>query len=714
MKTSKRFLVVSTRYNNLGFISGLKSVLNQLLYAEKHQFTPVIYFNPWSNDFPDFNRQRLFADNQWLQYFQATAYSYEDILESISTVESSVSKRDLHFLSNEEMLYLDFGNPSSIYSGNYGFYYSKNIGDSSWLNEHRLKAQSLVNKYVKINPEYKVSLEKFLGSENSNRPLLGVVVNVIDDPAFANDLKTDLASFFNLIDIYVDEQPDCLILLVSDSKKNMAAFDKRYGARIKRLPLNDDSRSRALFSVLLLSECDFLIKDHSELGEFVLYFNPDLAYRDLRDTFKPLSSVGKASVGMQREIEKFRERWSVVKEKEGLSLKTFARLVVLYNPAIQIFLRFIDRYRFSNSIALRWIVIFIDFLKMVRAKSYVPMTRVKHRSFHAAKNIGADFYRYEDAPIKEYFEVRNSWDTNTGFFAYFMMALEQIKFSKTHELEPVVCFDEPHNHFYEPEYSKNMWENYFEPVSMISSSDLEKVEGRKVTFIDSTYHDRLGQYSDPPADLGSDLEFWFEAHRAQKAVLTKKYIKPKRFILDMVDRFHSECMSGEKVLGIHVRGTDKEVDQKGRRYEAEESHVRKIEPSEYFPYVDEYLSCNPRAKIFIATDQQQYLDQFIEKYGQKIITNNVMRTRGDEPLFRLNSGNKYLRGVEVLCDSLILSKCDYLFKGYSNVAEAAICFNPSIPVIDIVCLPDIDAIDLAYGKPAVSEQFLKLQEVLLR
>lgn len=714
LSDSSRILIISTGYNCTGFLAGLNSILNQLIYARELGFIPVVYFNPWSNDFPDFNRQQLFQCNLWQDYFQPiNFYSYEEILAFIASPNHPLTKRNLHYLSNEEILYLGFGNPESVFSGFYGYYKHYQGDRQEWRITQRKKAAALINQHIQIKADHIKEIEIDFQKSSEKAPLLGVVIHCFERSDTNSEFRPSLQPYFESIDEYVKNNPKCQILLACGDNKFIRKFQKRYGNRLKLPSIEHTEKDRGFYQWLVLSKCDFLLKDHSELGEFILYLNPNLPFKDVCDEFKPLSVMGRYSRQIHQEVILFKKRWKTTINDEGSSLKILARLIILANPITQVIMKSLEKHRYSKFVILRWSVLFIDYVKLIRATTYFPNIVIKHRAFHAANNIGAGFYNFEQAPQKKYFEIRNAWDTNTGFFAYFMFALQQLRFAEIHGLKPVVNFNEPHNHFFEVGYSINTWENYFEPVTDLDSNSLGQLNGEEVTFIDHKYHDRPGNETDPPEMDELNTKIWFENNRARRAALTKKYIKPKAFILEIVNDFYEEFMIDSDVLGVHIRGTDKEVDQKGKKYQDQEELVRKIRPDEYFLYIDEYLSAHSEAKIFVATDQQQYLDSFIEHYGERIISNTVMRSTSSEPLFRLDKGSKFQRGLEVMCDALILSRCDYLIKSWSNVGEAAICFNPSIPVVDVMYLPEIGNIDFTHKLPAVPEDSLRLHEYII-
>ena len=132
----------------------------------------------------------------------------------------------------------------------------------------------------------------------------------------------------------------------------------------------------------------------------------------------------------------------------------------------------------------------------------------------------------------------------------------------------------------------------------------------------------------------------------------------------------------KKVLGIHMRGTDK-----GSAKLSPEL-MRIIKPREYFPYIDEYIHKHSNCKIFVATEQQQFLRQMTSRYGERILSYEAIRTTGLRNPFHLH-GSGYRKGEEVLIDCLLLSRSDYLLKCTSAVGEFAMYFNPNLACVDL-------------------------------
>jgi hypothetical protein len=56
------------------------------------------------------------------------------------------------------------------------------------------------------------------------------------------------------------------------------------------------------------------------------------------------------------------------------------------------------------------------------------------------------------------------------------------------------------------------------------------------------------------------------------------------------------------ILGMHLRGTDKVV-------------AKKVPPEAYFPFVDAWIAAHPDALLFVATDERDYFDRMVRRYG---------------------------------------------------------------------------------------------------
>ena len=144
-------------------------------------------------------------------------------------------------------------------------------------------------------------------------------------------------------------------------------------------------------------------------------------------------------------------------------------------------------------------------------------------------------------------------------------------------------------------------------------------------------------------------------------------------------------------------------------------------PEGYFPFVDAWIAAHPDALVFVATDERAYHERISARYGtwrggqvgvggggegvggggeegrgvDGDWASSGSKRRGAAPTETVGRvvsagrgyvsrnviadvaslGGGHARGVDVLIDALLLSKCDFLLKASSAVAEFAIWAN---------------------------------------
>ncbi len=88
---------------------------------------------------------------------------------------------------------------------------------------------------------------------------------------------------------------------------------------------------------------------------------------------------------------------------------------------------------------------------------------------------------------------------------------------------------------------------------------------------------------------------------------------------------------------------------------------------------DFILEQYPVDKIFFSSEEKDYLDLFVKRYGDRLIYLSAFRVS------KINAYNmnprphhRYLLGKEALLDSLMLSSCDILLCGRSGITYHAV------------------------------------------
>lgn|GEM_PF-1940907 len=205
--------------------------------------------------------------------------------------------------------------------------------------------------------------------------------------------------------------------------------------------------------------------------------------------------------------------------------------------------------------------------------------------------------------------------------------------------------------YYDQAKGTNWWSYYCEPI-------FAGKEGNKVTH--SIWGDAARIIYHTECDLPKERVY----------ELINKYIQFKPDVLEAVDQFCKEYFFTRPVIGVHYRGTDKESEAKRVAYAAIKGHVNR--------YIDE--NALDDFLIFVATDEELFVDYMIEQFPEHIIFIPAERSTDGTPL-HLSTKKPYQQGFESLLDCILLSKTDFLIRTSSNLSLWSTYLNPKLPNI---------------------------------
>lgn len=136
------------------------------------------------------------------------------------------------------------------------------------------------------------------------------------------------------------------------------------------------------------------------------------------------------------------------------------------------------------------------------------------------------------------------------------------------------------------------------------------------------------------------------------------YFTPSKKVLNKMQMLIDEHnINLSTSIGIHYRGTDK----------AEELNL--VDVDEYFVRIGEILADKPIHKIILQTDDYFVFQQFLNKYGEKLIAiDRPISSPLGVGLHYLGKRNPIEDTIKFFSISLILSKCDYLITHTGNGA----------------------------------------------
>ena len=117
------------------------------------------------------------------------------------------------------------------------------------------------------------------------------------------------------------------------------------------------------------------------------------------------------------------------------------------------------------------------------------------------------------------------------------------------------------------------------------------------------------------------------------------------------------------MLGVHFRGTDMKT---------QERHPFPATYKQIESYIDFELSKNKYNKIFLVTEELNYINKLKKKYKSKICFYNSYRSN-EKDIFDTNSrkNHRYLIGRENIIDMLILSNTRKIICTNSHLPDAS-------------------------------------------
>jgi hypothetical protein len=295
--------------------------------------------------------------------------------------------------------------------------------------------------------------------------------------------------------------------------------------------------------------------------------------------------------------------------------------------------------------------------------------------------------------------------SNAGFCALITYALNGVRLALENNWLPVVNFDRENcPFFYDAEHGDNVWEYYFEPVFHMTYAELRRLiaSGQLSDDLVHTYpwRDLLKwHHSDPEriatfwaADVPENPAEWMKTKRQLGRRYVAEYIRVKTAINAKVDAFVGRFIKGTYTFGAHVRGTDF-------------AYAEPTPPDAYFRAIEELVRQRALTdfRVFLATDQKQFVDLFRQAYGPKLLTYDSLRSSGEVAPFRLSGVSPYKKGEDVLMDVLLLSRCDHVLKCAAAGGEYALWFNP-----------DLQCTDFALGSRFDTRKYHRLESAFLK
>jgi hypothetical protein len=248
-----------------------------------------------------------------------------------------------------------------------------------------------------------------------------------------------------------------------------------------------------------------------------------------------------------------------------------------------------------------------------------------------------------------------------GFFGDVAMALNGLRFAENNNAQCAVHWGRQSLYFDE-KHGANVWDYYFKESAFSFSGKPSRSRQLAVSYR-------------PSAKEYERYEGLNYRHSVARAL--DRFCQPKDHVQELLSSYQHECFSTHGNLGIHVRMTDAAMGYENRNAGQIENYIFEVES---------WVKKNPRGKIFLATDDNKTISLFESRYGAKVHYRSCLRSDDNTSIHGHYdggvSGSAYQKGLDVLVDALLLSRCDQLIRCHSRVTWYSLCANPDLYFVD--------------------------------
>jgi hypothetical protein len=238
-----------------------------------------------------------------------------------------------------------------------------------------------------------------------------------------------------------------------------------------------------------------------------------------------------------------------------------------------------------------------------------------------------------------------------GMFSNLNYVIRHIKIALQLDCIPIIDmknFPTKYNEKTKVKNTLNAWEYYFEPINKYKLEDVFK--SKFVIVVDGKTRKK------------SEFDT-FKVSEKENYQIFKKYIKIKKEIKNEAEKFLKKNFFNKKVLGVHFRGSDMKT---------QERHPFPSSLKQITSFIDYEINNNDYNRIFLVTEELDYIEKLKLKYKDMICYNSSYRSN-DPDIFKNHKrkNHRYLIGKENIIDMLLLSKTKTIICTNSNMADAS-------------------------------------------
>lgn len=274
--------------------------------------------------------------------------------------------------------------------------------------------------------------------------------------------------------------------------------------------------------------------------------------------------------------------------------------------------------------------------------------------------------------------LRITGPVNDGFWVRVLVVLAHGSWALRLGLPMSIAYRSSHDAYMDARDAQHDgWSRYFEPLASNASLSSASSPPPLLVQLDCAAAARVweGYANYAPTYSAAILQ---RRHRIQ--LIRRLAIQPRRSFRRAASQFwHRHGLGGPNgTLGLHLRGTDKPG-----------AHAHTGPPA-FLPLLRAYLLCHkPHSALFVATDDSRMLSELLAALDRLNVPRSRVVWRAEavrsnttfNPGFHAQeldlTGQGESLGEDVLLDTLLLSKVDFLLKSKSSVSEFAIYWSES-------------------------------------
>jgi hypothetical protein len=249
-----------------------------------------------------------------------------------------------------------------------------------------------------------------------------------------------------------------------------------------------------------------------------------------------------------------------------------------------------------------------------------------------------------------------------GFFANFRHVIANTIIARKNDYIPIVDFENFPTFYNEKDLvnnTSNAWEYYFKQVSPYTLEEVYQSSNVLFCASDLNHQKRIS------INIYNQFGRYGEIY--------EDHIQVHDHIVDKVKEFASAYLTEQRTLGVHFRGKEMNISS---------GHSFAPTIRQMISHIDAIMAKHSTQKIFLVTEEKDYLQALKTYYGDKLFFTDAFRvSKTNAYNIYPRQNHRYLLGLEVLIDAMLLARCNGLICGDSGVSEHAIAINENFEFV---------------------------------